>query len=315
MKPVIKKHEGLIAAPFTPLDPKGNLNIEMIPVYYRFLEKNGITGAFVNGTTGEGPSLTQKEKQINAREWAKCMNSGGKVEIINLVGGTSYKECIENAIFSKEIGISAVAVMGPYFFRPCSEEALAEYVAVIGESVPDMPVYYYHFPAITGVNIKMTAFLKKISVMLPNFSGIKFTHEDLMDFISCINFNGGTYDILWGRDECMLSALATGCKGFVGSTYNYAAPLYHSLMEAFRKGNVERAQNLQLKAVEMISLLDKYGGIATGKAFMKYIGIDCGHFRLPVKNMSPEMYEEFRKDVEKLNIKEFLSRNDEAFPG
>ncbi len=302
------KLEGLIAAPFTPLDSNGNLNTSIIPEYYRFLEKNGIIGAFINGTTGEGPSLTQKEKQINAEHWAKCVKAGGKVKIINLVGGTSYKECIENAVFSREIGISSIAIIGPYFFRPCDEEALAEYVSIIGEAVPEMEVYYYHFPAISGVNIKMTPFLKKISEMLPNFSGIKFTHEDLMDFIGCLNFKDGKYNILWGRDECMLSALATGSRGFVGSTYNYAAPLYHSLIEAFRKGNIETAQKLQLKAVEMIRLLDKYGGIATGKAFMKYAGIDCGFFRLPVKNMTTEMYEEFKKDVEKLGIKEFLSK-------
>ena len=304
----MNKLEGLIAAPFTPLDSNGNLNTSIIPEYYRFLEKNGIIGAFINGTTGEGPSLTQKEKQINAEHWAKCVKAGGKVKIINLVGGTSYKECIENAVFSREIGISSIAIIGPYFFRPCDEEALAEYVSIIGEAVPEMEVYYYHFPAISGVNIKMTPFLKKISEMLPNFSGIKFTHEDLMDFIGCLNFKDGKYNILWGRDECMLSALATGSRGFVGSTYNYAAPLYHSLIEAFRKGNIETAQKLQLKAVEMIRLLDKYGGIATGKAFMKYAGIDCGFFRLPVKNMTTEMYEEFKKDVEKLGIKEFLSK-------
>ncbi|MGB4291837.1 MAG: dihydrodipicolinate synthase family protein [Bacteroidales bacterium] len=302
------KLEGLIAAPFTPLDSNGNLNTSIIPEYYRFLEKNGIIGAFINGTTGEGPSLTQKEKQVNAEHWAKCAKAGGKVKIINLVGGTSYKECIENAVFSREIGISSIAIIGPYFFRSCDEEALAEYVSIIGEAVPEMEVYYYHFPAISGVNIKMTTFLKKISGMLPNFAGIKFTHEDLMDFIGCLNFKDGKYNILWGRDECMLSALATGSRGFVGSTYNYAAPLYHSIIEAFRKGNIETAQKLQLKAVEMIRLLDKYGGIATGKAFMKYTGIDCGFFRLPVKNMTPEMYEEFKKDVEKLGIKEFLSK-------
>ena len=62
----INKYEGLVAAPFTPMDKKGNLNPGMIPAYYSFLEKNGITGAFINGSTGEGVSMTQKEKQTNA---------------------------------------------------------------------------------------------------------------------------------------------------------------------------------------------------------------------------------------------------------
>lgn len=299
---MVHKFSGLIAAPFTPMDPEGNLNTSLVPEYYRFLKKNGVIAAFINGTTGEGPSMTQKEKQQHAAAWAECLKTEGGLKVINLVGGTSYKECIENARFSYEIGLSAIAVIGPYFFRPCDETILAEFVAAIGESVPGLPVYYYHFPAMTGVNIPMIKFLEKISGMLPDFAGIKFTHENMMDFLSCLNYQDRRYDLLWGRDECMLSALAVGCNGFVGSTYNYAAPLYHKIIEAFNRGDMAEAIKLQNKAVEMISLLDKYGGISAGKAFMKVAGLDCGLFRLPVRNMTEAMFNVFREEVNKLQI-------------
>ena len=58
----------------------------------------------------------------------------------------------------------------------------------------------------------------------------------------------------------------------------------------------------------MIRLLGKYGGIATGKAYMKLIGIDCGEFRLPVKNMSSAEFELFKKDTEQINFNSFSSR-------
>ncbi len=304
----INKFEGLIAAPFTPMDSKGNLNTIIIPEYYNFLEKNGIAGVFINGTTGEGPSLTQKEKQLNAETWAECLKAGGKVKVINLVGGTSYSECIENALISYEMGLSAIAVIGPYFFRPEDPDTLAEFVARVGEAVKELPVYYYHFPALTGVKIPMISFLEKISAILPNFAGIKFTHEDLMDFSSCLNYKNRKYDLLWGRDECMLAALAYGCRGFVGSTYNYAAPLYYKIIESFNNGDLDTARELQQKSVEMIKLLNKYGGIATGKAYMKIAGIDCGLFRLPVKNMTGDMFENFVRDVNLLGINDFFSK-------
>ena len=157
----IKKYEGLVAAPFTPMDQKGNLNPGMIPEYYSFLEKNGIAGAFINGSTGEGVSMTQKEKQINALAWAECLRAGGKIRVINLVGGTSYQECIENAIFSEEAGLSAIAVLAPYYFKPGNDTQLAEFVARVGEAVPEMPVYFYHIPVLTGVSMPMAGFLKK----------------------------------------------------------------------------------------------------------------------------------------------------------
>ncbi|HLP72113.1 MAG TPA: dihydrodipicolinate synthase family protein [Bacteroidales bacterium] len=303
----IEKFKGLVAATFTPFDQKGNLNVSIINEYCSFLGKNGVSGIFINGTTGEGVSLSNKEKQINAAAWARAVKDTGKMRVINLVGGTSYQECIDNALFSKECGFSAIAILAPFFFRP-DEGRLAEFIAKVGESVPVMPVYFYHIPELTGVNMPVIGLLRRISGMLPNFAGIKYTAEDLMDFLSCTSFDGGKYDILWGRDECLLAALATGAKGAVGSTYNYAAPLYHALIKAFNEGDLDEARRLQMKSAGIVELLGKYGGIATGKAFMRYAGIDCGKFRVPVYNMSDDMYPEFVKDIKALGIEDYFSK-------
>lgn len=75
-------------------------------------------------------------------------------------------------------------------------------------------------------------FLKKTASAIPNLAGIKYTHEDFMDFQSCINFMDGKYDMLWGRDENLLSALVLGTRSGLGSTFNYAAPLYYKLIKA-----------------------------------------------------------------------------------
>jgi N-acetylneuraminate lyase len=230
------------------------------------------------------------------------------MRIINLVGGTSYPECIENAIFSHDLGLSAIAIVAPYYFKPSDATQLTEFIARVGETVPDMPVYFYHIPMQTGVYLPMIGFLKKIAGMLPNFAGIKYTSEDFMDFHLCLSYENGKYDLLWGRDECLLSALVLGCRAGVGSTYNYAAPLYLAIIDAFNRGMMSEARKLQLLSVDIIALLEKYGGIASGKAFMRYIGIDCGKFRSPVKNMPDEMYGDFVNDVRRLGIDELFSK-------
>jgi N-acetylneuraminate lyase len=240
--------------------------------------------------------------------WMAVGKRSRSLKIINLVGGTSYHECIENAIYSQEAGVDAIAVIAPYFFKPSDEISLADFVTRVGESVPGLPVFFYHIPSVTGVYVSMPKFLTRISVQLPNFAGIKYTHEDLMDFLSCLNHGNRQYQMLWGRDEAMLSALVLGNSGFVGSTYNYAAPLYIKLIDAFRRNDLDTARHLQLISVNMIFLLGKYGGIGTGKAFMKYAGIDCGEFRSPVKNMTGEMYKEFVKDVKALGMDDLFSK-------
>ena len=114
--------------------------------------------------------------------------------------------------------------------------------------------------------------------------------------------------MLWGRDENMLPALVLGAQGAVGSTFNYAAPLYYELIDAYHNGDMKKAQQLQQRSIDMIRLLGKWGGIATGKAYMKLAGLDCGEFRLPVKNMGREQFELFKKDVEQLSFSSFCSR-------
>lgn len=303
----MKRFEGLIAAPFTPMDKNGEVEYDQISAYYDFLEKNKVVGAFINGSTGEGVSLSQKERMKQVEAWTAKSKVQKTVKVINLVGGTPYKECIENALHSAESGIDAIALLAPYYFKPAGAKQLAEFCAVVAESVPQMPVYFYHIPVLSGCYVSMYDFLQEADSMIPNLAGIKYTHEDFMDFLSCINFKDGKYEMLWGRDENLLSALVLGTRSGVGSTYNYAAPLYYQLIEAFDNGDFVTARKMQQMSIDMIRLLGKYGGIATGKAYMKYVGMDCGQFRLPIMNMSSNDYEKFKEDVRSLNMQDFFS--------
>jgi N-acetylneuraminate lyase len=303
-----QKFEGLIAAPFAPMDEKGNVNYDPIPAYYNFLKANKIAGAFINGSTGEGVSLMQKERIKIEEKWVGAAKKNPGVKIINLVGGTSYAECIENAQHSEETGVDAVALLAPYYFKPSGAGQLVDFVGRVAEKIPQMPVYFYHIPVLTGCYVSMHDFLNEAAPAIPNLAGIKYTHEDFMDFQSCINFMDGKYEMLWGRDENLLSALVLGTRSGVGSSYNYAAPLYYKLIEAFDSGNLVLARQLQQKAINMIRLLGKYGGIATGKAFMRYIGFECGEFRSPIKNMNSADYLKFSEDVKALAMEEEFSK-------
>jgi len=302
------KHlQGLIAAPFTPMNPDGSINTNLVPAYYNMLKANNVTGAFICGSTGEGVSITAAEKKQVMEAWAACSKNDAEFTVMPLLGGTSIKDCKELAVYAKSIGLDAISFTAPFYFKPADVNMLADACFEIASTVPDMPFYYYHIPVLTGVNFSMIDLLKAIDGKILNFAGIKYTHEDFMDFLSCTLYAKGKYDMLWGRDENMLPALAVGAKGAVGSTYNYAAPLYHNLIDAFNKGDLQKAQQLQEQSIDMIRLLGKYGGIATGKAYMKLIGVDCGEFRLPVKNMNAEQFILFKKDTERINFSSFCS--------
>lgn len=304
----IQHLQGLIAAPFTPMDENGQLNVALIPSYYQFLKANKVTGAFICGSTGEGVSLTNTEKKEVAKAWADCTRGDQDFKVMMFLGGTSIADCKDLALYSKEIGLYAISFTAPFYFKPANVDVLATICAEIAAVAPDMPFYYYHIPVLTGVGFAMYDLLQAIDGKVPNFAGVKYTHEDFMDFLSCIHFQNGKYDMLWGRDENMLSALVLGTKGAVGSTFNYAAPLYYDMIEAFENNDLKKAQLLQQTSIDMIRLLGKYGGIATGKAYLKLVGVDCGEFRLPVKNMTAAQFESFKQDVAAVGFDNFKSK-------
>lgn len=303
----MRQLEGLIAAPFTPMHPDGSLNLDLIPSYYKMLKANQVSGAFICGSTGEGVSLTMEERMAVAEAWAVHTKADADFTAMTLLGGTCLRDAKTLAMHAQKVGLDGVSFTAPFYFKPPTVQALADCCAEVAAAVPDLPFYYYHIPVLTGVGFPMFDLLKAIDGKIPNFAGIKYTHEDFMDFLSCMNFQQGKYDMLWGRDENMLPALALGVKASIGSTFNYAAPLYHKLISAFHQGDLNRANTCQQQSIDMIRLLGKYGGIATGKAYMKLLGLDCGAFRLPVKNMTADAFEAFKKDADAVGFPHFSS--------
>lgn len=298
------KFSGLVAAPFTPMNAAGDVDPEMIPLLADNLKENGVAGAFINGSTGEGVSLTHEEKYIQMEAWAKEQTSDFKV--IALIATNSQREGREMIREAAQLGLFAAAILPPFYYKISTATQLADYCVGLSSEVPDLPLYYYHIPALSGVKMPMIEFLKAIHGRMPQLTGIKYTDPDLMDFRQCLTFEGGEYDVLWGTDEYLLGALAMGAKAGVGSTYNYAAPVYHHLIGEFEAGNMEEARKWQSVSIRIVEILRKHGGMAAGKFFMKYIGLDCGDFRAPVGGI--ESPAQFEMDLERMNFERYASQ-------
>jgi N-acetylneuraminate lyase len=206
------------------------------------------------------------------------------------------------------MGADAVATIAPSFFKPAGEAELVEWCRRIAAAAPALPFYYYHMPAMTGVNISAADFLQRARDVIPNLAGVKFTHEDLMDYGNAGEVDGGRYGMLFGRDEILLAGLSLGAVGAVGSTYNYAAPLYLRLIAAFERGDLAAARRAQTQAREFISVVGRHGGLAAGKLAMKLVGVDCGPVRLPLRHPSSEQERSLRQGLEQIGFFDYCSR-------
>ena len=296
---------GLIAAPFTAMRPDGGLNRDLIPEQARALARNGIRGAFICGTTGEGLSLTTEERMQVAERWAQC--APPEVKVIVHVGHNSLPDSQRLAAHAQEIGAAAIASIGPTFFRPATMDQYVDFAARIATAAPKLPFYFYHLPAMTGVNLSMLECLRLGAQRIPNLAGIKFTDENLMSYAQCVNLDGVRFDVLFGRDEILLAALALGATGAVGSTYNYMAAVYHEMIEAFTAGDTNTARRWQMLAIEVIAVMVRYGGLPAGKVMMSLVGLDCGPVRPPLRNLSAAESESLRRDLEQIGFPEQMA--------
>jgi len=298
--------KNLIAAAYAPMNLDGSLNTGIIKGYGHFLIKNKVEGVFINGSTGDFVSLTVQERKEITLAWSQ--NKSSDLFLCDHIGDTSLKIAKELATYASD-KVDAIATIAPYYFKITSVDKLVQYCKELAACAPNLPFYYYHLPALSGVNIKMLDFLKSASKEIPNLAGIKFTNHDLIDYMHCKNYADGQYELLFGFDEIFISSLPLGATGWVGSTYNHLAPLYYKIKELFENGNMAEATKLQLKAIQFVEILDSKGGFnGVGKGFMKLLGIDCGPSRFPHTTLSDEEYFVIKTELDDNGLQEMFSK-------
>lgn len=292
---------GLIAAPLTPMDKNGQLRPEVVGDYARFLYRHGVKGVFLNGTSGEGVSLRRAERKELTQAWIEESPDDFKV-VVN-VSHTSIYRSQELASYAAEVGADGVSTMSPFFYRPTKLENLVDTCAHIASSVPETPFYYYHIPVMTGVDYPMVDFLELAQEKIPNLAGIKYTKENRVDFEMARLVNGGRFNLLSGCDDMLVSTYSTGCRGFIGSTYNYAAPMFLKMMRLFDEGKVQEANELQAHLVKVINVMARSGDyFAAAKRVMDELGVKCGGVRLPLASVPDDELDVMMKELEALGF-------------
>ena len=298
----MEKIKGLIDAPFTPFHEDGSLNLAPIPEYAALLARNGLKGVFINGSSGEGYMLTEEERMQLAEAWMAAVPKDFKV--IVHVGSTSVMSSRRLAEHAQKIGAWGIGAMGTPFPKIGNIEQLCRYCEEIASAAPELPFYYYHIPAFNGAFLSMYDFLNAVDGRIPNFAGIKYTFESLYEYNRCRRYQNGKFDMLHGQDETILPCLAMGgAQGGIGGTTNYNGRCLTGILEAWEKGDLEKARQLQDFAQDVIDVICNFrGNIVGGKRIMKLIGLDLGPNRVPFMSVTDEEEQELRRQLEAIDF-------------
>lgn len=296
---------GLVAATHTPFHADGSLNLSVVEKQAVHLAAGGVGFVFIGGSTGESSSLTVQERLDLAERWF-AVTRGSELQVVVHVGANCLADARSLAAQAERLGAVAISALAPSYFKPRSLDVLIQCCADIAAAAPHTPFYYYDIPALTGVSFSMPEFLEKAPVHVPTLAGLKFTNPDLMAYQLSLRAGDGAWDLPFGVDEHMLGALAMGAKGAVGSGFNFAAPIYQRLLDAFARGDMEAARQEQFRGVQLIQLFVRYGYMGAAKAAMTMLGVDVGPARLPNTSLDATQQARLRADLESMGYFDWI---------
>ena len=304
MPQVIDPLQGLVAATFTPLREDRSLHLDAIAPMVDRLISQGIAALYVLGSTGEGASLTFDERCAVAESFVCAAD--GRLPVIVQVGSESLMQARHLAAHASRVGADAISAVSPVYFKPDSVETLVASMAEIAGGAPELPFYYYHIPAVTGVGVSAVEFLKLAEQRIENLRGVKFTSQNVFEFQTCVEYAQERLQIFWGLDEMLQYGLAAGAVAAVGSTYNFATAVYQRLLTAFAAGDMETVRQEQLRSQAIVRAFLPYGPRGAQKAIMKMIGLDCGPSRLPVPTLTQTQYAALERELRDIGFFEWI---------
>ncbi len=279
----MKNFQGIYTALLTPFDKQDHINEKALEQLIEYNIGMGVHGFYSCGSTAEVFLLSYEERK-HLMKLVKDM-TGGRVNLIAHVGAVSTKEAVSLAEYAAELGYDAVSAVAPFYYKFSFDEICDYYNRIA--SATDLKMLVYNIPAFSGVSMG----LEQLGRLLRSdrFLGVKHTSNDFFA-LEGVKSHFPDKVVFNGYDEMLLSGLAAGADGGIGSTYNVMGDKYVRLYNLFREGKWNEAQEIQKEVNEVIRLLIEVGVMAGEKAMLDLLGMDFGPCREPFRSCTKEQY-------------------------
>jgi len=264
---------GTLAAAVTPLRD-GAFDAAAVPRYAEFLAGHGLEGVFVLGTTGEGVLFSAAERRGIAAVFAAAAR--GRLRVCVHCGAQTTRETVALAEHAAGLGVDAVAVVAPPYYRLDDDELLAHLEAAARACAP-LPFYLYEFEARSGYAIPLPV-VERLRERAPNLAGLKVSDRPwprlrryLLDGL----------DVLVGSEELLQRALAAGAAGAVSGL---AASFPDAVAPLVREPTAARAR----RARALGSALRRLPFQAASKVALAQRGVPLRpEVRPPLRGLTP----------------------------
>lgn len=281
----------------TPMNEDGSVNFDS----FRNLVEEQIAGGtdciIVCGTTGEASTLSHEEH-------LECIKF--VVDVVNkripVIAGTG-SNCTSTAVYlsqeAEKYGVDGVLLVTPYYNK-ATQNGLVKYFVEIANSIK-IPVVLYNVPSRTGCNI-LPETVVKIIAAARNVVAIKEASGNISQVAKLAKLTKGAIDIYSGNDDQIIPILSLGGKGVISVLSNVAPKQTHDIVAEYLNGNVEKARQLQLEALDLCDALFCEVNPIPVKAALNLMGKNVGPLRMPLTEMEDNNKEKLQRAMKEYGI-------------
>ena len=258
----------------------------------------GTDAIIICGTTGEASTLSHEEHLDVIRYAVKKVNHR-----IPVVAGTG-SNCTETAIYlsqeAEKAGADALLVVTPYYNKATQNGLIAHYTAVA--NAVNIPIILYNVPSRTGCNL-LPETIAKLVKNVKNIVGVKEASGNISQIAKVKLLCGDDVDLYSGNDDQVVPILSLGGIGVISVLSNVAPKETHDMVMDYLNGDLEKAREMQLKALPLINALFSEVNPIPVKKAMSFMGWEAGPLRAPLSEMEDAHAEVLRQAMKDFGIK------------
>ncbi|XP_047985405.1 N-acetylneuraminate lyase-like [Leguminivora glycinivorella] len=235
---------GLMMAVFTSLKEDFTVNFDAINAYAQYVLKSGYKSVLVGGTTGEHMTLNLADRKKSIDLWLAAMKPAG-IHVMVQVGGAPIPDVQELAKYCQSIGVDSLLTMPELYFKPKNADELVNYVGLVAKAAPKLPIFYYHNPGRSNVQINAPEFMVKATARIPNFKGMKYSPSDMSEAAQVLRVLKEGQEVYVSDDTQLAPAALLGVKSFMCTSFSLFPKLAQDIIAAVEAKDIDKARALQ----------------------------------------------------------------------
>ena len=274
--------KGIISYPITPFDDDEKVDIPLFKTLVERLVASGSHGIAPLGSTGVLPYLTDAEKEAITE--ATLQQVAGRIPTLVGVSNLTTERTVYHAQFAEKAGAASVMIIPMSYWKLTDDEIFKHYEAVASKI--GIPIMAYNNPATGGIDMS-PALLKKL-LQIPNVTMIKESTGDVQRMHYLKRELGEEVAFYNGSNPLALAAFAAGATGWCTAASNLIPELNIGLYNAIESNNLQLAQNLFMKQIDLLKFIVATGLPRSIKAGLNLLGQRSGNLRKPLSPLTDQ---------------------------